>query len=113
MQLTLDIDKAIQERDKGIEKAETSANRKSPGWTDRAYEMFEDWLSGWPSGYKFMMEHFRQVAKIRGLDDPPSPRSFGGIAIRAKIAGLIKSNDKKATTGVTAHRCYANEWEKI
>lgn len=113
MQLTLDIPLARQERDKGIAKAESSANSASPGWSDRAFEMFKEWLSGWAPGHKFLMEDFRFTSKIMGLPDPPSERAFGGIALRARFAGLIRSFDKVQVKNKKAHACFATRWEKV
>jgi hypothetical protein len=112
-QLTLNIPLARSNRDEGIQRAVDSANRKDAGWSEKAFEMFREWLSGWPPGFKFQMEDFRKVAQIKGLPDPPTARVFGSIAVRARKANLIKSNGQKATDSETAHRCYANEWEKI
>lgn len=113
MQLTLDIDKAIQERDKGIEKAISSAEGKNPGWADRAYNMFKAWLSGWPVGYRFQIENFRVSAYARGLEKPPTDRAFTVVTKRGKKDNLIKSAGLKATSSKTAHSCFATEWEKI
>lgn len=111
--IQLNMYESRQNRDAGIQKAVEHANQVNPEWSDKAYEMFVDWLKGWPSTFTFLMEDFRKVAQIRGLPDPPSARSFGGVALKAKFAGLIKSNGLKPTTSVTAHRCYANEWQKV
>lgn len=111
--IQLNVFEGRKNRDAGIAKAVGHAEKNNPGWNDKAFDMFKEWLSGWPSSFTFLMEDFRKCAQIRGLPDPPSARSFGGIALRAKFAGLIKSNGLKPTTSVTAHRCYANEWQKV
>lgn len=111
--IQLDAFAAIQERDKGMQVAEANAEINHPGWKEDAYEMFKDWLSGWPKGYRFLIEDFRKVAQIRGLPDPPSARSFGGLAVKAKTAGLIKAFDQVKTSSKTAHRCFATLWQKV
>lgn len=113
MQLTLDYKAACEARDAGMNQAETHANQVNPEWSEIAYTMLKDWLKGWVKGYKFQMEDFRKIAQIKGLPDPPTARAFGSLAVRAKKEGLIKSNGPKPTSGVTAHSCYANEWEKV
>lgn len=112
-QLTLDIFAARSSRDEGINKAKDSAERNEPGWNERAYEMFKEWLSGWPSGYKFTIEQFRQVAQIRGLSDPPHARAFGSIAVRAKKEGLIKSNGTVKVKNPKSHMANAALWQKV
>lgn len=109
----LNIDFARANRDEGIATAINHANAVNEGWSDKAYAMFKEWLSGWPKGHCFQIETFRVSASARGLPEPPSARSFGYIAVRARKEGLIKSNGQKATSSSTAHRCYANEWEKL
>lgn len=113
MQLTLNLEEARQKRDEGISRAKDHADAVSPGWSEKAYELFKTWLSGWPSGFCFQIEGFRVSAKARGLEDPPTARAFGSLAVRAKKEGLIKSNGQKPTASASAHRCYANEWQKL
>lgn len=111
--IQLDILSAIEAKDKGMNQAIDHADEVVPGWSERAYKMFCEWLNGWPSGYRFQIEGFRVSAYARGLPKPPTDRAFAVVAVRARKAGLIKSNGQKATSSATAHRCYANEWEKI
>lgn len=111
--IQLNAFEAVQERDKGMEIAEANAEINHPGWKVQAYDMLKDWLKGWPPGKRFTIEEFRQVAQIHGLPDPPNARAFGGIAVKAKCAGLIKSFDQIKTKSKTAHRCFATLWEKI
>lgn len=111
--IQLDAFAAIQERDKGMEVAEANAEINHPGWKKQAYAMFQDWLSGWPTGYQFLIEDFRKSAQIRGLPDPPSARSFGGMALKAKFAGLIKSVDLAKTRSKSAHGCFSTLWQKL
>jgi hypothetical protein len=109
----LSILQAIEQRDKGIERAVSHAGKKSPGWIDDAYDMFKDWLTGWPVGFRFTIESFRQIASIRGLPDPPHNRAFGGLAVRARNNKLIKAAGTVQVENVKAHRCYCTQWEKI
>lgn len=112
-QLTLDIDKAIQERDKGIEKAVSHANEVIPDWAEKAYKMFKEWLQGWPSGFRFQVETFRVAAYARGLEKPPSDRTFSVVVRRGKKDNLIRKAGLKATQSVSAHGCFSTEWEKL
>lgn len=112
-QLELNYTKAAEERDAGIEQAVSHANEVDPGWSERAFQMLKDWLKGWAPGFKFTIEEFRQVAQIRGLPDPPHQRAFGSIAVRAKTAGLIKSNGTVKVKNPKAHCANANQWQKV
>jgi hypothetical protein len=109
----LNILEAIENRDKGILQALASAETVCTDWADRAYNMLVEWLRPWPAGFCFQIEQFRQIAQIRGLPDPLHNRAFGGIALRARNAGLIKSNGLKPTSSVKSHRANANEWQKV
>lgn len=111
--IQLDAFAAIQERDKGMEVAEANAEINHPGWNKMAYQMFQDWLEGWPTGYQFLIEDFRLSAQIRGLPDPPSNRSFGGMAVRARNEGIIKSAGLTQTKNKLAHSCFATLWQKL
>lgn len=102
-----------QLRDKGIETAETTAEKLDPGFNERAFEMFKDWLSGWPKGYRFMMEEFRESAHFRGLVAPASKRVFGGLALKAKRSGLIIHAGYGQVRNKMAHCANASQWEKV
>jgi hypothetical protein len=97
----------------GLQIAMDHADRVEPGWNDLAFDMFREWLSGWPSGYRFRTEHFRLYAIFEGLPTPPSLRSFGGIPRRARREKLIKSVDLAKTTSKNQRGCFATVWEKI
>lgn len=112
-QLTLNIPLSIQERDKGIQKAVTSAETANPGWKDKAYEFFKSWLSKWATGHRFLMEDFRLSAEIHGLPQPPSNRAYGGLAVKAKFEGLIVSDGTKKVSNPKAHRANAALWRKV
>lgn len=112
-QLTLDIQEARKERDRGMQKAINHANTVNKDWLDKAYKMFKEWLSGWVSGHEFMIEDFRFSAEIKGLERPPSARSYGAIAVKAKKENLIISYETGKTRGKTAHRANANKWIKV
>lgn len=113
MNTQLDIFTARENRDKGILKAVTHADKVNTGWSEKAFKMFCEWLAGWQPGYKFTIEQFRQIAQIRGLPDPPHARAFGSLAVRAKKAGLINSNGTVKVRNPKAHCANAACWTKI
>lgn len=112
-QLELDYTKGIELRDYGILQAMTNADSRIPDWSEKAYKMLVEWLRGWAPGYKFTIEQFRQVAQIRGLPDPPHARAFGSLAVKAKSAGLIKSEQTVKVKNPKAHCANAALWIKL
>lgn len=112
-QLILNLPAAREERDKGIKHAVDHANAVNKDWFENAYTMFKEWLAGWAPGHEFMIEDFRFSAEIRGLVSPPSARSYGAIAVRAKKENLIISYETAKTRGKSAHRANANKWIKV
>lgn len=111
--LEFDFTQGERLRDEGIQTAIDHADHIHTNWSERAFKLFEKWLSGWPYGYCFLIEDFRQSAKIHGLPDPPSKRAFGGIAVKAKNRGLIKSIGTQRVKNKQAHCANASAWMKI
>lgn len=111
--IQLNIYEAQKERDKGIAKAINHANEAIPEWEEKAYRMFKEWLSGWAPGHEFLIEDFRFSAEIKGLEKPPSSRSYGPLAIKAKKEGLIVSHETAKTRSKSSHRANAAKWIKI
>lgn len=99
-------------KNKGIKQAVNHANQVIPDWSEKAYLFFLEWLDGKPSGFKFQIEEFREVAFSMGMPKPPSLRAFGSITLRAKNAGHIVSIGIKSTKGKTAHHANACVWVK-
>lgn len=99
-------------KEKGIELAVGHANEVSPGWQDAAYGLFKEWLSGWPMGYRFLMEDARVSLEIRGLPAPPSLRAYGRMIQMAKKDGLIKHAGYAQVKNKLAHQANANLWQK-
>lgn len=114
-QLTINLDQTRSRaaRDAGILKAVTNADAAIPGWSEKAYEMFKEWLSGWAVGHKFQVETFRVSAYARGLEKPPSDRSFTVVVKRAKKDKLIESAGLASTKSVTAHGCFSTVRQKL
>jgi hypothetical protein len=116
MKQSIQLNKQIaKERgEAGLLQAIAHAEAIIPDWADKAYKEFKKWLGRKPAGYRFQIEDFRLRMQISGaIPLPPSARSFGGMAVRAKNEKLIRSRGPKPTKSVTAHSCYSNEWQKI
>jgi hypothetical protein len=105
----LNIDYSRIARDKGIEKAEKSANELHENWSERAYWFFKYFVTH--SEKPFKIEEFREwVAEM--LPAPRSLRAFGGIAMRAAKEGLIKRVGFAQVDNVKAHRANCALWMK-
>jgi hypothetical protein len=101
-------------RDAGIELATESANNNEPGWKEKAWSVFFDWLGSKPIGYSFMMEDFRLWTEIhKTLTVPPSKRAFGFIPSRAARQGMVFQRGTSKVKNSTAHCANAAVWVKI
>lgn len=90
------------------------ADQVEENWSERAYQFLIRYLSSKQKGFRFMIEEVRAEAQRLGaLSEPPSNRAFGGVAVRARNNGLIRSCGLKAVANKKAHRAFASEWEKI
>lgn len=106
----LDLTFARKERDKGIAKAAKSAEEVSPGWNDRLYELFKEFLRGRKE--KFLAEDFR-MSVIDKIDLPRSNRSFGGLFMKAARERLIERVGYAPVKNWKAHRCTASVWRRV
>lgn len=73
-------------RDTGIKTATDHADRVCPEWKEQAYQALVDYATTHPT---FTIEQLRQSLNGR-LADPPSLRAWGGIAQRARRAGIVE-----------------------
>lgn len=105
----LDLFKSIQLRDKGIEQAIDNAEATHDNWGDLAYSF----LIGYAMLHtQFMAEDVR-VSSIGIVPEPPSKRAWGGVFVRAKKSGLIKSVGFGCVKNPKAHRTPATVWEVV
>ena len=97
-------------RDLGIDRASANADRRNDSWNDRALSFLRKWLST-HDDTPFFIEEVR-VAATAELPEPPDGRAWGGVAIRAVHAGLIKSKGYGQTASVKGHRSPKTLWVK-
>ena len=71
----LDAFEGDQLRDEGMKKAGDNAEKKSPGWQDRAL----GFLMAFPEN-EFLIEDVRVWAHKAGLPKPPHGRAWGPVA---------------------------------
>lgn len=107
-----EIDFGVRLMQQGIQRAVEHADSDYPGWSESAYRQFKIFLSNKPKGFKFMIEEFR--GHVKGiLPSPPSKRSFGAMAIRARKEKLIEKCGHGQVINPLAHRCFATIWMKL
>lgn len=108
MQTTLQLDytAAIAAKNDGIRKAEESTEAKAPGWSEKCYALLLQYIK---IQKEFTSEEFRKWVEDK-IESPNHNRSFGGIMLRARIAGLIEEIGYRPTTSVKSHRCPSKVW---
>lgn len=100
-------------KERGIRKAVDHANLVHDGWSDQAYSFLVDFINGIPENRRFMTEQFRKYAYDRGLQRPPSERSFGAIIVRAVKERKIIASGFDKVTNPKAHQANATLWRKL
>lgn len=101
-------------RDRGMQRAVDHADKETPQWSVKAYNLFLTWLKEGRPRKHFKGEDFRIYCELGELiEKPPSDRAYGSIMIRAAKAGLIKKIGHATTVNPKAHRCFCSLWEKV
>lgn len=108
--IQLDLLEAIEERDKGIQKAIDHADAVTPDWSQLAYEELKRFLQETPG--EFMAESFRAHCAVVNFPLPPSSRAFGGVILRASKAGIIRRVRFDQVSNKRAHACFASVWRR-
>ena len=109
MENQLDLFEGRKARDGGIRKASESAEAAHPNWNNMAYDLLKRFLIEHPGPFK--AEEVRSYAAMEDFPLPPSPRAWGGIMVRAKIAGLIKREGYAQVSNVRAHAATVTLWK--
>jgi hypothetical protein len=98
-------------KNEGMQRALFSADRKDPGWPDRAFEQLKKYLEF--HGYKeFKSEDMRQWAYKRGLPRPPDERAWGSVIARANKQGIIRFIRHTTYDQPHCHKGYTSLWQK-
>ena len=82
------VDLAWSQARAGMSRATEHAESDSPGWGDVAYHFLRNYASR-NRGKQFTALEVREAAREWGLLEPPSPKAFGAIFVRAQRAGII------------------------
>lgn len=101
-------------RDVGIQMAVDHADGVSPGWSQKAFNLFASWLKDKGRGRSFKTEDFRNHCELTdAITKPPSSRAYGSLAVRAAKAGLIKKVGFATVSNPKAHCTPVTLWEVI
>lgn len=94
--------------------AVAAANRQHPGWKERCWNLFKEWVMNKPPGYHFMIEDFRLHVEInKKLEMPKSNRAFGFLSVKGNKDGLIEFAGIEKVKNSKAHRANAAVWSVI
>jgi hypothetical protein len=95
-------------RDNAIERAKAGANRAVTGWSDKAFAVLCTHLFRIGVDARFQVVDIRLGAYL--LDDPPEPRAWGAIAVRASRLGLIARDGVAPCNDPRQHLCPTTVW---
>jgi hypothetical protein len=104
-----DLFGSILAKNDGIQRATDHAEAVSPGWNEQCYQLLLKFLSNHAG--PFMAEDFRAYCALLDFDLPPSARAFGGVIVRARIAGIIEKVGYRNVRNVKAHATPATLWQ--
>jgi len=96
-------------RDIGIRKATQHANQVHEDWSDKAFYFLKWFVTR--QHIEFMAEDVREASK-NFVAEPPSKRAWGGVIVRAKKQGIIKSVGFRKVSNAKAHSAFATLWVK-
>lgn len=96
--------------DQGINRAVDHADRRSPNWSARAFDILTQYAS---INFEFMTEDVRHWAHKLGLPEAPSARAWGAIALRACRENIIRKQGYRKTQNPLAHGTPATLWRSL
>jgi hypothetical protein len=97
-------------RDEGMTRAVEHADAVIPGWSDRAMEMLDEYLSQQPG--RFIAPDVRAWAHDRGLPTPPTALSWGSVIRTAAERGKIKRVGYQQYGNATMHTQSVSVWQR-
>lgn len=107
-QLPLDFNlPVIKSDERGIKKAEKTANKIDPEFLERAYKFLLDFIR---NGKQFQCEDVRVEAENAGIISPMSKRVWGSVIRKASREGTIQCVGHAKVTNENAHHCYSSIW---
>lgn len=97
-------------KQEGIAQAINHANAVEPTWGDRAFALFSMYIHMHPEKAILKTEDARQYAEEQGLEEPPTKRAWGAIALRAARAGLIVKQGYTTCDNPKTHKGLTTLW---
>lgn len=94
----------------GIARAVEHADSIDAGWSEMAYAKLEQYAF---SHFEFMTEDVRKWAHSLGLEQAPSARAWGAVALRGAREGLIVKVGYRKTQNPLAHSTPATVWQSL
>jgi hypothetical protein len=102
-----DINFSRELKKAGMQKAIDTAERRSPGWSDRAYDYLVEFVKTRKAGERFMIEDVRRDFGTL-VNEAGHPRAWGSIACRAIKNGIIKNVGYAKVKNGRAHQANAS-----
>lgn len=108
----LDRERGRVLKEKGMQKAVTSADKDTPKWSVYAYKLLLEFLDQHHG--EFMTEDVRSYAAMKeDFPLPPSARAWGSIIVKARNNKLVQCIGTKNVKNIKAHSAFAAVWIKI
>lgn len=105
----IEIDFTRSPKDIGIERAEIAQEKRVNGWSDKGLELLRQYVR---TVTDFITEDFREWAEKNGLEKPKEPRAYGGLLVRAKNSGIIRSTGQfRCMKAEQSHSCPKIVWK--
>ena len=99
---------AEKSRDLGINRAAANAGQ---AWSDDAYRCLQIFIRYAGPEVTFMAEEARWYAhEGMELDQPPDPRAWGHVMLRAAKAGLLQRDGYAPSSAASRHKGPATVW---
>lgn len=109
--LQLNAFESTQAKNAGILKAVTKANKDSPEWCNRAFDLLKQFLDDHVG--EFQGEDLRAYAVVVDFDLPENARAWGGVISKAAHQKLIRKIGVREVKNVKAHCALASVWIKV
>lgn len=115
MQLNiLDEIQGIKLKEAGMLQSITHADEVQPEWSNKAFNVFCDYVRHYSAGKQFQSEDVRQWAyNSKKIEPAPSERAWGSVAQKVARQGLIRKIGHASVSNPKAHSAFATLWQII
>lgn len=88
----------------GLQLAVDHAEGVAPGWKERAWKLFIEWLSQQKHRQEFKMEQFRLWCVLNDkIEKPPTDKAFGFLPLKAAKEELVQKVGYAKSTNPKSH----------